>query len=75
LQVTGLVRESFGIVKGTIPLTESLPSTLYATLHTNSGDIRIQLFPNHAPKTVRNFVELSEGTRRVPTPASGSTTA
>jgi peptidyl-prolyl cis-trans isomerase A (cyclophilin A) len=50
-------------VKGTIPLTESLPSTLFATLHTNSGDIRIQLFPNHAPKTVRNFVELSEGTQ------------
>src|SRR5215213_8017063 len=42
------------------PLTESLPSTLYATLHTNHGDIRIQLYPDHAPKTVRNFVELAE---------------
>jgi peptidyl-prolyl cis-trans isomerase A (cyclophilin A) len=45
------------------PVTEPLPSTLYATLHTNRGDIRLQLFPNHAPKTVRNFVELAEGTR------------
>ena len=30
-----------------------------ATLHTNMGDIVIDLFPNHAPKTVANFVELS----------------
>ena len=51
------------IVKGIIPLTESLPSTLFATLHTNYGDIRIQLFPDHAVKTVRNFVELAEGTQ------------
>jgi peptidyl-prolyl cis-trans isomerase A (cyclophilin A) len=35
----------------------------YAVLKTNLGDITIQLFPNHAPKTVRNFVELAEGTR------------
>jgi peptidyl-prolyl cis-trans isomerase A (cyclophilin A) len=44
-------------------LTDQLPSTLHATLHTNHGDVRIQLFPNHAPKTVRNFVELAEGTQ------------
>jgi peptidyl-prolyl cis-trans isomerase A (cyclophilin A) len=37
-------------------------STLYATLHTNRGDIKIQLFPDHAPKTVRNFVGLADGT-------------
>ena len=36
---------------------------LFATLHTNAGPIRLELFPNHAPKTVRNFVELAEGTR------------
>jgi peptidyl-prolyl cis-trans isomerase A (cyclophilin A) len=44
-------------------VTEQLPADLHATLHTNVGDIRIQLFPNHAPKTVRNFVELAEGTQ------------
>ncbi len=44
-------------------MTEPLPSTMYATLHTNRGDIRIQLFPMHAPKTVRNFVELAAGSR------------
>jgi peptidyl-prolyl cis-trans isomerase A (cyclophilin A) len=44
-------------------LSEPLLSNTYATLHTNFGDIRIQLFPDHAPKTVRNFVELAEGTQ------------
>lgn len=53
-----------------IVVTEQLPSTLYATLHTNRGDIRLQLFPNHAPKTVRNFVELAEGTREWSDPKS-----
>lgn len=53
------------------PVTEPLPSTLYATLHTNRGDIRIQLFPLHAPKTVRNFVELADGTREWKDPRSG----
>ncbi len=55
----------------TLTVTESLPSTLHATLHTNRGDIRVQLFPNHAPKTVRNFVELAEGTREWADPKSG----
>lgn len=34
-----------------------------ATLHTSLGDVRITLFDNHAPKTVANFVGLSDGTR------------
>ncbi|GAC1384013.1 MAG: peptidylprolyl isomerase [Marmoricola sp.] len=37
-------------------------SDLKATLHTNRGDIVINLLPNHAPKTVENFVGLAEGT-------------
>ncbi|TCC18864.1 MULTISPECIES: peptidylprolyl isomerase [Kribbella] len=36
---------------------------LYATLQTNKGDVVIRLFPNHAPKTVENFVGLAEGTK------------
>jgi peptidyl-prolyl cis-trans isomerase A (cyclophilin A) len=39
-----------------------LVSNLYATLHTNRGDIRIQLLPDAAPKTVANFVGLADGT-------------
>ena len=44
---------------------------LYATLKTNRGDIRVKLFPDHAPKTVRNFTELAEGTREWVDPATG----
>lgn len=31
-----------------------------ATIKTNRGDIQIVLFPEHAPKTVENFIELSK---------------
>ena len=34
-----------------------------AVIYTTKGPIRLELFPFHAPKTVRNFVELAEGTR------------
>jgi peptidyl-prolyl cis-trans isomerase A (cyclophilin A) len=44
---------------------------LYATLQTNHGPIRLELFPNHAPKTVRNFVELAEGTKDYRDPKTG----
>ena len=47
---------------------------LFATLSTTEGDIRVQLFPNHAPKTVTNFVELAEGGREWTDPRSGSRT-
>ena len=36
---------------------------MFATLHTSNGDIRIELYPNHAPKTVRNFTGLATGTQ------------
>jgi peptidyl-prolyl cis-trans isomerase A (cyclophilin A) len=38
-------------------------ATQNATLHTSAGDIKVQLYGNHAPKTVKNFVELSQGSR------------
>lgn len=37
--------------------------TQTATIHTNHGDIRVELFGNHAPKTVENFVGLATGTK------------
>jgi peptidyl-prolyl cis-trans isomerase A (cyclophilin A) len=49
-----------------VPVAE----TIYATLHTNRGRIRLELLPNHAPKTVRNFVELAEGTKDYVNPAT-----
>ena len=43
-----------------------------ATLRTNVGDIRINLLPDHAPKTVDNFVGLAKGTKSYSKPnASG----
>jgi peptidyl-prolyl cis-trans isomerase A (cyclophilin A) len=48
-------------------------SDLFATLHTNRGDIRIQLFPNHAPKTVRNFVGLADGSGQYTTENANGT--
>ncbi|MCC9308022.1 peptidylprolyl isomerase [Kitasatospora sp. RB6PN24] len=47
---------------------------LFATLKTNHGDIVVKLFPNHAPKTVANFVELAEGTREWTDPRTGQKT-
>lgn len=47
---------------------------LYATLKTNQGDIEIRLLPNHAPKTVKNFVELAQGEREWTDPETGKKT-
>ncbi|MEV6614646.1 peptidylprolyl isomerase [Streptomyces sp. NPDC051051] len=44
---------------------------LYATLKTNHGDIEVRLFPDHAPKTVKNFVDLATGGREWVHPATG----
>ena len=46
-----------------------------ATLHTSMGDIKIELFPNHAPKTVANFVELATGKREWVDPITGEKTS
>ena len=34
-----------------------------AVLHTNRGDITINLFPDHAPETVANFTGLADGSK------------
>jgi peptidyl-prolyl cis-trans isomerase A (cyclophilin A) len=40
-----------------------MTNTLTATLRTNQGTIVVRLLPDHAPKTVQNFVDLAEGNR------------
>ena len=45
--------------------------TSTATLHTTKGDIRINLFDNHAPKTVSNFTGLAEGSIEWTNPKTG----
>ena len=44
-------------------MTESTAPARRAVLHTNHGDITVELFPDHAPKTVANFADLAEGRR------------
>ncbi|TXH41809.1 MAG: peptidylprolyl isomerase [Actinobacteria bacterium] len=46
-------------------------ATDVAVLHTNFGDIRVNLFADHAPKTVRNFVGLADGTQEWIDPSTG----
>ncbi|MCU1594728.1 MAG: Peptidylprolyl isomerase [Frankiales bacterium] len=48
-----------------------MATSLFATLSTNHGDIRVELFPNHAPKTVKNFVGLADGTGEWTDPKTG----
>ena len=45
--------------------------TAVATIHTNHGDIRINLLGNHAPITVDNFVGLATGSKEWTDPKSG----
>jgi peptidyl-prolyl cis-trans isomerase A (cyclophilin A) len=45
-----------------------------ATLHTNHGDIVINLLADQAPKTVENFVGLATGSREYTDPDSGRKT-
>ena len=47
-----------------------MTNTLTATLRTSQGDVVVRLFPDQAPKTVRNFVELAEGSREWTDPAT-----
>jgi peptidyl-prolyl cis-trans isomerase A (cyclophilin A) len=51
-----------------------MTQTLTATLETSAGRVVVRLFPDHAPKTVRNFVELAEGGREWQDPGTGKTT-
>ena len=52
-----------------------MTNTLTATLRTNQGTVQVRLFPDQAPKTVRNFVELAEGSREWTDPRTRQPTA
>lgn len=46
---------------------------LTATLHTNHGDIEIELYPDKKPNTVENFVGLATGEKEWEDPETGET--
>ncbi len=50
-----------------------MANNLIAMLRTNLGSVVVRLFPHHAPKTVRNFTELAEGSREWTDPTTGAT--
>jgi peptidyl-prolyl cis-trans isomerase A (cyclophilin A) len=52
-----------------------MTNALTAKLRTSRGSIVVRLLPDHAPKTVRNFVELAEGGREWTDPGSGKKSA
>jgi len=49
--------------------------TAVATFKTSLGDIRVNLFGNHAPKTVANFVGLAKGEIEWTDPTTGQKTS
>ena len=55
--------EGFGMVEKDLHFPQVDIETVegpIATIKTNHGDMRIKLFPKHAPKTVANFIALSK---------------
>src|SRR5215472_11500903 len=52
----------------------AMTTTLTATLQTGPGRVVVRLFPDHAPNTVRNFVELAEGAREWTDPQTNQRT-
>ncbi|HEY7617203.1 MAG TPA: peptidylprolyl isomerase, partial [Terriglobales bacterium] len=46
---------------------------LYATFQTNQGTIVCELYEKDAPITVKNFVDLAEGTKEWKDPRTGET--
>jgi peptidyl-prolyl cis-trans isomerase A (cyclophilin A) len=61
-------------VAGMTARGDRMADTLTATLQTSQGKVVVRLFPDHAPKTVRNFVELAEGGRQWTDPRTGRQT-
>ena len=69
-----------GAGAGTMGVVTAPNAKPTATLRTSEGDIKINLFPDHAPKTVANFVGLATGEKSytqpnaaVATPARSTT--
>lgn len=50
-----------------------VPATSTATIKTNKGDIKVDLFDFQAPKTVANFIGLADGSKEWRDPRTGKT--
>jgi peptidyl-prolyl cis-trans isomerase A (cyclophilin A) len=54
------------------PYLKTVLTMTTATLHTNLGDIVIEMFEHQAPKTVANFVGLATGTKEYTDMSTGA---
>lgn len=70
----------FGVEPSNLNKKASVPSAnpskgktkaMFAIMETSLGTIKLQLFPDKAPKTVENFVALAEGTKEWTDPKTG----
>jgi peptidyl-prolyl cis-trans isomerase A (cyclophilin A) len=52
-------------------MNEQLQPGLHAVIETSEGTMACRLYPEHAPKTVENFVGLAQGTREFRDPKTG----
>ena len=50
---------------------EKLQTGLHAIIETSAGTMTCRLYPEHAPKTVENFVGLVQGTQEFSDPKTG----
>jgi len=50
---------------------EKLQPGLHAVIETSAGTMTCRLYPEHAPKTVENFVGLAKGTKQFEDPKTG----
>lgn len=57
--------------KATETKTETKGKTMFATMETSMGKIKLQLFPDKAPKTVENFAGLADGSKEWTDPKTG----
>lgn len=55
--------------KTSSPVAPAAPTT--ATIHTTAGDMKCELFPDKAPKTVENFIGLATGAKDWKNPSTG----
>ncbi|MGA8186126.1 MAG: peptidylprolyl isomerase [Terriglobia bacterium] len=54
-------------------MSEKLQPGLHAIIETSAGTMTCRLYPEHAPKTVENFVGLAQGTKEFADPKTGAT--
>src|SRR5437016_10807148 len=74
LVVAGQIPAKSTAKKGSTPkksVTATPSKAPAATIHTSAGDMRCDLFPDKAPKTVSNFIGLATGKKDWTNPATG----